>query len=97
MSGSETESSFPSVAELIISTYQRRLWLSSLAYVLMCAVRRIGLAGTELERATCGTIRLVLLKLGARVTISVRRVKLAFPSSYPMSQVFARAARRLCT
>src|SRR6056297_134491 len=43
---------------------QLRLWLSSLAYVLMCAVRRIGLAGTELERATCGTIRLALLKLG---------------------------------
>ena len=76
---------------------QLRLWLSSLAYVLMCAVRRIGLAGTELERATCGTIRLVLLKLGARVTISVRRVKLAFASSFPQADVFARAARRLCT
>jgi hypothetical protein len=76
---------------------QLRLWLSSLAYVLMCAVRRIGLAGTELERATCGTIRLVLLKLGARVTISVRRVKLAFASSFPKADVFARAARRLCT
>ena len=76
---------------------QLRLWLSSLAYVLMCAVRRIGLAGTELERAPCGTIRLVLLKLGARVTISVRRVKLAFASSFPKADVFARAARRLCT
>lgn len=76
---------------------QLRLWLSSLAYVLMCVVRRIGLAGTELERATCGTIRLVLLKLGARVTISVRRVKLAFASSFPKADVFARAARRLCT
>ena len=76
---------------------QLRLWLSSLAYVLICAVRRIGLAGTELERATCGTIRLVLLKLGARVTVSVRRVKLAFASSFPKADVFARAARRLCT
>ena len=76
---------------------QLRLWLSSLAYVLMCAVRRIGLAGTKLERATCGTIRLALLKLGARVTISVRRVKLAFASSCPTANVFARAARRLCT
>ena len=76
---------------------QLRLWLSSLAYVLMCAVRRIGLAGTKLERATCGTIRLTLLKLGARVTISVRRVKLAFASRCPASQVFATAARRLCT
>lgn len=75
---------------------QLRLWLSSLAYVLMCAVRRIGLAGTKLERATCGTIRLALLKLGARVTISVRRVKLAFASSCPAADVFAMAARRLC-
>ena len=75
---------------------QLRLWLSSLAYVLMCAVRRIGLAGTKLERATCGTIRLALLKIGARVTISVRRVKLAFASSCPQADVFAMAARRLC-
>ncbi len=76
---------------------QLRLWLSSLAYVLMCAVRRIGLAGTKLARVTCGTIRLVLLKLGARVTISVRRVKLAFASSCPAASLFATAAGRLCT
>ena len=44
---------------------QLRLWLSSFAYVLMCAVRRIGLAGTKLGVATCGTIRLKLLKIGA--------------------------------
>jgi hypothetical protein len=75
---------------------QLRLWLSSLAYMLMCAVRRIGLAGTKLARATCGTIRLALLKLGARVTISVRRVKLAFASSCPDADIFATAARRSC-
>lgn len=75
---------------------QLRLWLSSLAYVLMCAVRRIGLAGTGLQRATCGTIRLVLLKIGARVTISVRRVKFAFTSSCPGADAFAIAAQRLC-
>lgn len=74
---------------------QLRLWLSSFAYVLMCAVRRIGLAGTKLERATCGTIRLALLKIGALVTISVRRVKLAFASTCPMRDVFLLAARRL--
>ena len=74
---------------------QLRLWLSSFAYVLVCAVRRIGLAGTKLERATCGTIRLVLLKIGALVTISVRRVKLAFASACPMRDVFMLAARRL--
>jgi hypothetical protein len=75
---------------------QLRLWLSSFAYALMCAVRRIGLAGTRLARATCGTLRLALLKLGARVTISVRRVKLAFASSCPEADTFATAARRLC-
>ncbi len=74
---------------------QLRLWLSSFAYVLMCAVRRIGLAGTKLAAATCGTIRLKLLKIGALVTISVRRVKLAFASACPEREVFEMAARRL--
>jgi hypothetical protein len=74
---------------------QLRLWFSSLAYVLMCAVRRIGLAGTKFERATCGTIRLQLLKIGALVTISVRRVKLAFASACPARDVFEMACRRL--
>ena len=60
------------------------------------AVRRVGLAGTKLAVATCGTIRLKLLKLGARVTITVRRVKLAFASSCPDAAVFVMAARRLC-
>jgi hypothetical protein len=75
---------------------QLRLWLSSLAYVLMCALRRIGLPGTALERATCGTIRLQLLKIGALVTISVRRVKLAFASACPSREVFMTAQWRLC-
>ena len=74
---------------------QLRLWLASFAYVLMCAVRRIGLAGTKLAAATCGTIRLKLLKIGARVTISVRRVKLAFASACPDRETFELAARRL--
>jgi hypothetical protein len=76
---------------------QLRLWLSSFAYVLMCAVRRIGLVGTDFERATCGTIRLQLLKIGALVTVSVRRVKLAFASACPAAEVFMLAQRRLCT
>jgi len=74
---------------------QLRLWFASMAYVLMCALRRIGLAGTELARATCGSIRLKLLKIGAQVTISVRRVKIALASSYPGQQVFALAHTRL--
>ena len=75
---------------------QLRLWLSSFAYVLTCAVRRIGLVGTDFERATCGTIRLHLLKIGALVTVSVRRVKLAFASACPARDVFMLAQRRLC-
>jgi hypothetical protein len=74
---------------------QLRLWLSSFAYVLMCALRRIALAGTELARATCGSIRLKLLKIGAQITISVRRVKIALASSYPGQHLFALAHARL--
>jgi hypothetical protein len=44
---------------------QLRLWFASMAYVLLCALRRIGLHGTTLANATCGTIRLKLLKVGA--------------------------------
>lgn len=76
-------------------TNQLRLWFASMAYVLMCALRRIGLAGTELAQAACGTIRLKLLKIGARVTVSVRRVKLALASACPYREVFAVAAERL--
>ena len=57
---------------------QLRLWLASLAYVLVEAVRRLGLSGTEMANATVGSIRLKLLKIGAVVTVSVRRIKLAF-------------------
>ena len=74
---------------------QLRLWFASFAYVLMCALRRIGLEGTELARATCGTIRLKLLKIGALVRVSVRRVKVAFASACPMQGVFATAHGRL--
>jgi Transposase DDE domain group 1 len=74
---------------------QLRLWFASMAYVLMCALRRIGLADTELARATCGTIRLKLLKIGAQITISVRRVKIAFASSHPCQRMFALAHTRL--
>jgi hypothetical protein len=74
---------------------QLRLWFASMAYVLMCALRRIGLANSELARATCGSIRLKLLKIGAQITISVRRVKVALASSYPLQELFALAHARL--
>ena len=56
---------------------QLRLWFASMAYVLLCALRRIGLAHSQFADATCGTIRLKLLKIGALVRISVRRIKVA--------------------
>jgi hypothetical protein len=75
---------------------QLRLWFSSLAYVLVTALRRLALKGTELESATAGTIRLKLLKLGALVTVSVRRIKIAIASASLLKTVFAMAQTRLC-
>ena len=69
---------------------QLRLYVSSLAYVLLHALRRLGLAGTALARAQCQTIRLTLLKIGARVTITVRKVWLALASGCPHAALFAR-------
>jgi Transposase DDE domain group 1 len=74
---------------------QLRLWFASMAYVLLCAMRRIGLAHTQFAEATCGTIRLKLLKLGALVRVSVRRIKLAMASAYPWKHEFALAHVRL--
>jgi Transposase DDE domain group 1 len=74
---------------------QLRLWFSSLAYVLVTALRRLALEGTELENATAGTIRLKLLKLGALVTVSVRRIRIAIASACPLRHVFATAQARL--
>jgi Transposase DDE domain group 1 len=74
---------------------QLRLWFASMAYVLLCALRRIGLAHTSFADATCGTIRLKLLKLGALVRISVRRIKVAIASACPWQDEFALAHLRL--
>jgi hypothetical protein len=75
---------------------QLRLWFAAMAYVLLCALRRIGLAHTQFAAATCGTIRLKLLKLGALVRISVRRIKFAIASACPWQDEFALAHARLC-
>jgi len=74
---------------------QLRLWLSSFAYVLMESLRRLALRGTELVRATVGTIRLKLLKIGAVVTVSVRRVRVALASACPQQDTFITAWRAL--
>jgi hypothetical protein len=74
---------------------QIRLWLASAAYVLLDALRRIALRGTTLARARCDTIRLKLLKIGAAVRVSVRRVYISMASSYPLQALFRRVLRRL--
>jgi hypothetical protein len=74
---------------------QLRLWFASMAYVLLCALRRIGLQQTQFAKATCGTIRLKLLKIGALVRASVRRVKIAMASGCPYQREFVLAHARL--
>ena len=74
---------------------QLRLWFASLAYLLLCALRRIGLAHTQFAQATCGTIRLKLLKIGALVTISVRRIRFAMASGCPWQNEWALVHARL--
>ncbi|HEV8054079.1 MAG TPA: IS1380 family transposase [Candidatus Limnocylindrales bacterium] len=74
---------------------QLRLWFASMAYVLMCGLRRIGLKHTQFAEATCGTIRLKLLKIGALVRVSVRRVKFAMASGCPWKAEWALAHARL--
>lgn len=76
---------------------QLRLWFASLAYVWVSALRRVGLCGTRLSKATCGTIRLKLLKIGALVTVSVRRVAVHLSGACPYQDVFRHAWQRLQT
>jgi hypothetical protein len=76
---------------------QLRLWFASMAYVLVDSLRRLALTTTDLANASCGTIRLKLLKIGARVTISVRRIRFAMASGCPYKAVFATAHWALST
>ena len=74
---------------------QLRLYFASLAYVLMHGLRRLGLEGTRFARAQCTTIRLKLLKIGARLRITVRKVWLSFSESYPYASDFAEILAKL--
>ena len=74
---------------------QLRLYLSSAAYMLMHALRRLGLKQTPLARAQCQTIRLKLLKIGAQVRLTVRHVWISMSEAYPYSEVFAAVVRNL--
>ena len=78
-----------------IAGNQMRLYWASFAYVLMAALRRMALAGTQFARAQCGTIRLKLLKIAALLSISHRRIRLALPSAYPWQADFEAALDNL--
>lgn len=74
---------------------QLRLWFSSLAYVLVSALRRIALQGTKMAKSTCGSIRLKLFKIGAQIKLSVRRVLVHFASACPYQDIFGKALQNL--
>jgi hypothetical protein len=76
---------------------QLRLYFSSIAYVLLQTLRRIGLAGTEWEKAQCGTIRRKLLKIGAQIRVTVRKVWISLAGGYPHAALFARVLATLET
>ncbi len=72
-----------------------RLWFSSIAYTLMAALRRLGLEGSDLAKARCDTIRLKLLKIGAQVRVTVRKVWVSLAEGHPSQGVFEQVYRRL--
>jgi hypothetical protein len=75
---------------------QLRLYFSSLAYVLLQMLRRLGLEGTELAKAQCSTIRLKVLKIGALIRITVRKVWVSLAGGYPYVTLFRQAYEKLC-
>lgn len=78
-----------------LASNQLRLWLATFAYLLMERLRTLGLAGTDLARATAGSVRLKLLKVAAQVRVSVRRVYVQLSSAYPLQELFGLCHQRL--
>lgn len=78
-----------------MASNQLRMWLSTFAYMLLERVRTIGCQGTELARATVGTLRLKLMKVAAQVKVSVRRVYVQLNSAFPLQKLFRLCQERL--
>jgi DDE family transposase len=74
---------------------QIRLYFSSVAYLLMAALRRLGLKGTELASAQCATLRLKLLKIGALIRVTARKVWVSMAGGYPYPELWARVLAQL--
>ena len=80
---------------VLLRSNQVRLYFSSVAYLLMEALRRLGLAGTELARVQCDTLRRKLLKIGAQIRITVRKVWVSLAGGYPYEELFAQVYTQL--
>ena len=76
---------------------QLRLYFSSMAYLLLQMLRRLGLQGTELAQAQCSTIRLKLLKIGSLIRITARKVWVSLSGGYPYVTLFRQVHEKLCT
>jgi DDE family transposase len=74
---------------------QLRLYLSVMAYVLVCGLRRLGLRATHLASAQVGTIRVRLLKIGAQIRVTVRKIWIQMSSSFPLQSLFRQALQQL--
>lgn len=74
---------------------QLRVWFSAIAYSLLNDLRELALHGTKLARAQCSSLRVWLLKIGALVTVSVRRVYIRLASAFPLQEEFATALSRI--
>jgi hypothetical protein len=74
---------------------QIRLWFSSLAYCLVQSLREMGLKGTKMEKAQCGTIREKLFKIGAQIVVTVRRIWIHYSEAYPLQSLFDRIMENL--
>ena len=83
------------VSAATLRANQLRLYLSAAAYILMCGFRRLALAGTAWARSQCQTIRLQLLRVGAQVRITARKVWVSMASSYPHWRTFEHASQQL--
>src|SRR6202789_2145296 len=71
-----------------IRANQMRLYLSAMAYILVSGLRRLGLQATELAQALVSTIRIKLLKIGAQIRVTVRKVWVSMASSYPFQDLY---------
>ena len=78
-----------------MASNQLRLWFSAFALLLFQRLRSLALQGTELAKATAGTIRQRLLKIGAMITVSTRRIYIRLASAFPLQNLFAQAHRAL--